>query len=196
MNGASMKSLFHIIKTSLLIALLAIMATITTRAQDPRIRMSHLDYLSAKASETVDVNIDERLIQLAAKLFNDKDEDETQIKKLVQGLKGIYVKSFEFDNEHDYSAADVDSIRSQLREPAWSRLVNVASKREGQVEVYVALNGPDVVGLAVLSAEPKELTVVNIVGPVDLEKLAKLEGTLGIPDLGIGPNKKKTKDEQ
>jgi hypothetical protein len=173
-----------------------IMTTVTTYAQDPRIRLAHLDYLATKASETVDVNIDERLIQLAAKVFNDKDEDEAQIKKLVNGLKGIYVKSFEFENENDYSSADVDSIRSQLREPAWSRLVNVRSKRDGIVEVYVALNGTDVVGLAVLSAEPKELTVVNIVGPVDLEKLAKLEGNLGIPDLGIQPSKHKTKNEQ
>jgi hypothetical protein len=37
---------------------------------------------------------------------------------------------------------------------------------------------------------------VNIVGPVDLEKLAKLEGNLGIPDLGIEPGKHKTKNEQ
>jgi len=195
MNGASMKLLFHAI-SGFICALLVIMTTITTYAQDPRIRLAHLDYLAKKASETVDVNIDERLIQLAAKLFNDKDEDEAQIKKLVNGLKGIYVKSFEFDNENEYSSADVDSIRSQLREPAWSRLVNVTSKREGIVEVYVALNGADVVGLAVLSAEPKELTIVNIVGPVDLQKLAKLEGNLGIPDLGIQPNKPKTKNEQ
>jgi len=192
-----MKLLFHTISRTALISMLFVIATtITTHAQDPRIRLAHLDYLAKKASETVDVNIDERLIQLAAKLFNDKDEDEAKVKKLVNGLKGIYVKSFEFENENDYSSADVDSIRSQLREPAWSRLVNVTSKRDGIVEVYIALNGSDVLGLAVLSAEPKELTVVNIVGPVDLEKLAKLEGNLGIPDLGIEPTKHKTKNEQ
>ena len=192
-----MKLLFHTISRTALISMLFVIATtITTHAQDPRIRLAHLDYLAKKASETVDVNIDERLIQLAAKLFNDKDEDEAKVKKLVNGLKGIYVKSFEFENENDYSSADVDSIRSQLREPVWSRLVNVTSKRDGIVEVYIALNGSDVLGLAVLSAEPKELTVVNIVGPVDLEKLAKLEGNLGIPDLGIEPTKHKTKNEQ
>jgi hypothetical protein len=192
-----MKLLFHRISRALLIsALFVVTTTITIHAQDPRIRLAPLDHLSTKASETVDVNIDERLIQLAAKLFNDKDEDEAKIKKLVNGLKGIYVKSFEFDNENDYSSADVDSIRSQLREPAWSRLVNVTSKRDGIVEVYVALNGPDVLGLTVLSAEPKELTIVNIVGPVDLEKLAKLQGNLNIPDLGIEPTKTKIKNEQ
>ncbi|HEY6243942.1 MAG TPA: DUF4252 domain-containing protein [Pyrinomonadaceae bacterium] len=192
-----MKLLFHRISRALLIsALFVITTTITVHAQDPRIRLAALDHLATKASETVDVNIDERLIQLAAKLFNDKDVDEAKIKKLVNGLKGIYVKSFEFDDENAYSTADVDSIRSQLREPAWSRLVNVTSKREGIVEVYIALNGPDVLGLAVLSAEPKELTIVNIVGPVDLEKLAKLQGNLNIPDLGIEPTKTKTKNEQ
>jgi len=191
-----MKSLFRIfLRTPALVALFLIAPAVTVRAQDPRIQLSHLDHLATRASQTVDVSVDERLIQLAAKIFNDKDEDEAQIKKLVSGLKGIYVKSFEFDNENEYSAADLDTIKSQLREPAWSRLVNVTSKREGNVEVYVSLVGGTVNGLTVLSAEPKELTVVNIVGPVDLEKLAKLEGSLGIPDLGI-KSSKKPKDEQ
>lgn len=191
-----MKSLFQtLMKTPVLIALLVVASTLTVRAQDPRIQLTNLDHLASRASETVDVSIDERLIQLAAKLLDDKDEDEATIKKLVSGLKGIYVKSFEFDNANEYSSADVDSIKSQLREPSWTRLVNVTSKREGNVEVYVSLVGPNINGLTVLSTEPKELTVVNIIGPVDLEKLAKLEGNLGIPDLGI-KSTKKNKDDQ
>ena len=43
-------------------------------------------------------------------------------------------------------------------------------------------------GLAILAAEPKELTVVNIIGIIDIEKLSKLEGQFGIPDLGIEPD--------
>jgi len=82
-----------------------------------------------------------------------------------------------------------------LREPAWTRLLNVTSKREGNVEVYLSLTGSNINGLVVLSAESKELTVVNIVGPVDLEKLAKLEGNLGIPELGVKAPKSK-KEEQ
>lgn len=190
-----MKSLFQTIpRTPLLAMFIVIAAALTGRAQVARIQMTHLDHLAARANETVDVNIDERLIQIAAKVFNDKDVDEAEIKKLVAGLKGIYVKSFEFDNENEYSSADVDSIRSQLREPAWTRLVNVRSKREGSVEVYVALVGSDINGLAVLSFEPRELTVVNIVGPVDLDKLSRLEGKFSIPDLGI--EKPKTKNDQ
>jgi hypothetical protein len=192
-----MKSLFHIFpRTPLLVALLVVLPAITARAQDPRIQLAHLDHLATRASETVDVNFDERVIMAAAKIFNDKDEDEAQIKKLITGLKGVYVRSFEFENDNEYSAADVDSIRSQLREPSWTRLVNVKSKKDGNVEVYISLTGSQVNGLTVISAEPRELTIVNIVGPVDLEKLAKLEGTLGIPELGVGSTKPKTKNDQ
>ena len=84
----------------------------------------------------------------------------------------------------------------QLRGPGWSRLVNVTSRKDGNFEVYLLLNGEQIGGLAVLSAEDRELTVVNIVGPVDLDKLAKLEGQLGIPELGIESTKPKTKNEE
>ena len=179
-----------------LAVLLVIVAGTTSNAQDPRIQMSHLDHLAAKASETVDVNIDERLVQIAMKVFNDKDPDEAHIKKLVAGLKGIYVKSFEFDTDNQFNAADVDSIRNQLREPTWSRMVNVKSKRDSNVEVYISLSGSNINGLTVISFDPRELTVVNVVGPVDLEKLAQLEGSLGIPDLGVEITKPKTKNEE
>src|SRR4029078_11936897 len=103
MNGAIMKTTF---KTSILSLLLIITTAFIAKAQDTRIQMGSLDHLAAKASQTVDVNVDERLMKLAARIFSDNDEDERVIKKLVEGLKGIYVKSFEFENEGQYAAAD------------------------------------------------------------------------------------------
>ena len=117
------------------------------------------------------------------------DVDDADIKKLVANLKGIYVRNFEFESDGLYSQADVESIRSQVRGQSWYRLVNVQSKNDGAIEVYVMLEGEKIGGLVVLSAEPRELTVVNIVGPVDLEKLASLEGQFGIPDLDLGTTK-------
>jgi hypothetical protein len=62
----------------------------------------------------------------------------------------------------------------------------VRSRKEGEnVEVFTLLNGNNIVALAIIAADPKELTVVNIVGPIDLEKLSQLEGQLGIPHLGL-----------
>ena len=177
-----------------LLVLVVLGAAATAMAQNPRIQTSQLNGLAAKASETVDVNIDESLMQLTAKFLSSKDPDEAKVKELVNGLKGIYVKSFTFETEGQYSPADLESIRSQLRNSAWNKIVNVNSKKEGSVEVYLMQNGTQISGLAVLASAPKEITVVNIVGPVDLEKLSALEGMLGVPELGIGHPKPKRKN--
>ena len=185
---------FASLKLASRIVLVVLCTGATALAQNPRIQTSQLDALAAKASETVDVNIDGSLMQLAAKFLSSKDADEAKVKELVNGLKGIYVKSFTFENEGAYSEADLEGIRSQLRNSAWNKLVNVNSKKEGSVEVYLMQSGSQISGLAVLASAPKEITVVNIVGPVDLEKLSALEGMLGVPELGIERPKPKRKN--
>lgn len=183
-----------LLKTLCLSLLLIAGASFNARAQDPRLQLTSLDYLAGKASQTVDVNIDAKLLQLTAKFFGN-DPDDQEIKKLISGLKGIYVKSFEFEHEGEYTPTDVESVRTQLKNAAWTKIVGVVSKREGNIEVYLMSNNNEVSGLAVLSIEPKELTVVNIIGPVDIAKLATLEDNFGIPDLGIErPGSKKPKN--
>lgn len=185
---------FAHLRLALLAVLVTFGAAATAGAQNPRIQTSQLDALAAKATETVDVNIDERLMQLTARFLSSKDDDEAKVKELVNGLKGIYVKSFEFENEGQYTDADLEGIRSQLRNTAWNRIVNVNSKKEGSVEVYLMQTGDQISGLAVLATDPKEITVVNIIGPIDLEKLRQLEGQFGIPDLDIERSKPKRKN--
>jgi hypothetical protein len=185
---------FAHLRFALLAVLVTLGAAATTGAQNPRIQTSQLDALAAKATQTVDVNIDERLMQLTARFLSSKDDDEAKVKELVNGLKGIYVKSFEFENEGQYTEADLEGIRSQLRNTAWDRIVNVNSKKEGSVEVYLMKTGDQVSGLAVLATDPKEVTVVNIIGPIDLEKLTQLGGQFGIPELEIERAKPKRKN--
>jgi hypothetical protein len=115
------------------------------------------------------------------------DEDDREALQVIKNLKGVYVKSFTFEKPGDYSRADVEAIRSQLQAPAWSRIVSARSKRDGEnAEIYLmtAADGGNVLGMAVICAEPTELTVVNLVGPVDIDKLSQLEGKMGIPRLG------------
>ena len=193
-----MTSLFETKLGALLAAaLLVTLSAVAANAQEPsRLQLGSLDHLAAKASKSVDVNVDERLMRLASKVFSDKDAEEREIKKVVAGVKGIYVKVYQFENEGQYSSTDLATIRTQLGAPGWTRLVNVTSKKEGNLEVYLLMNGDMVNGLAVLANDVKELAVVNIVGPVDLDKLAKLEGQLGIPELGIEPGKKTKNDDE
>ena len=100
------------------LGLFIMISVATTTAQDARIKTAQLDALAGKASQTVDVNLDERLMQFAAKFLNTKDPDEASVKEMVNGLKGIYVKFLEFDAEGQYTTADLDSIRSQVTQRA------------------------------------------------------------------------------
>ena len=186
-----MKNLFQTTwKLAPVLLLFLVGSAMTVQAQNPRLQMDQLDVLANKASETVDVKLDERLLATTARFFSGKDD--ANIKEVLKGIKGIYVKSFSFEKEGEYSQADVDSVISQLRGSTWSKIVAVKSKKDrDNVEVYLNMVGDQITGLAVISIEPKEFTVVNIVGPIDLEKLSELEGQFGVPDLGI--EQKKTK---
>lgn len=143
---------------------------------------SSFDKLAAKAVETVNITLDASMLQMAGSFLAGKEPQQEKIKKLISGLKGIYVKSFEFAKEGEYSKADVEAIESQLKGPGWSQIVDVKSKKEGETAgIYVKKDDGQIVGMTILSAEPKELTVVNIVGPIDLNDLASLGGHFGIP---------------
>lgn len=189
-----MKTPTHVVR---LIAtlLLACCASIPAFGQNPRLQIKNLDKLSKKASEVVDVTLDESMLKLASKFMADeKDEDDAEAREIVKDLKGVYVKSFEFDKEGEYSEEDVEAIRSQLAAPGWTRVVGVRSKHDGDnAEVYLMTdsNTRNILGLAIIAADSESLTVVNLVGPIDIAKLSSLEGKMGIPRLGMEKEKGK-----
>ncbi|MFY9557149.1 MAG: DUF4252 domain-containing protein [Blastocatellia bacterium] len=166
---------------------LSFCAAVPAYAQDrAKVDMSHLDKFAERADKVINVTVDEQLLRLAASFLNEKrSPDEAKIKELILGLKGVFVKRFEFEKDGEYTMEDVDSIRTQLNTPGWSHVANVRSKREGNYDVVLMSEGSVIRGLAVLAAEPKAFTVVNIVGPIDLAKLSELEGKFGIPHFGL-----------
>lgn len=159
---------------------------VPAQAQNARLKLEHLEKLGSKAAEVNSVTLDGDMLQLAAKFLDmDKEDPEAaQVKGIIKNLKGIYVKNFEFDEPNQYSAADVEEIRTQLAAPGWSKIIESRDKRNAENnEIYVMKDtSNNIAGIAILVAEPKELTVVNIVGPVDLDKLSALSGKFGIPD--------------
>lgn len=155
----------------------------------------NLEKIAERASESVDVTLDASMLQLASGFLSKSDPDEAQVKKLVSKLKGVYVRSFEFDKEGQYSPGDVEGIRSQLKGPGWSRIVGVKSTHGANTEVYLKKDGGQVGGLVVIDAEPKELTIVHIDGPIDPEELSELGGHMGIPKLDRGKAGKNSKDK-
>ncbi|MCI0488305.1 MAG: DUF4252 domain-containing protein [Blastocatellia bacterium] len=154
--------------------------------QEARLEISHLDRFADKAAEIIDVNVDQTLLQLAAKFLKpERSSDEAIAKQILTDLKGIYVKRYQFETEGEYLASDVETIRAQFNQPGWARIANVRSKRKASFDVVIMTDGSVIKGLAVLAVEPRALTVVNVVGPIDVEKLSYLEGKFGIPNFGL-----------
>src|SRR5579864_3964343 len=164
-------------------------------AQDAKLQLGNLDKLSDKAARVTDVTLDGSLLDFAAKIIesaDDGDPDTAQLKSIIKNLKGIYVKSFEFDEASQYSKADVDGIRAQLTSPRWSKIVQSMEKRHNEYdEIYVLKNGDKVGGVVILVAEARELTVVNLVGEVPMDKVASLERHLAPGEKQSGKNKQK-----
>src|ERR1022692_856170 len=144
----------------------------------------NLDHLTSKASDSFDVSLNTSLLQFAAKFLDGKDPDEAKVKKLMVGITGIYIKSFEFKKDGAWAPADLDKVRNQLKAPEWSRMVGVKSGggNENNEDWAHSENGK-AAGVAILASQPRKLTVCNLGGNIDLESLADLGGHFGLPDL-------------
>lgn len=176
-------------------AIPVLLAALPLAAQEIKMPAS-LDKLEAKASEVVNVSLDGALLQLASRFLSESDPDEAHVKRLVRGLKGVYVRSYEFDDRDQYKESDVDEVRAQLKLPGWSRIVSARSKRNGDnSDIYLKTDGGQITGLAILVTDPRELTIVNIVGSIRPEEVRDLGGHWGIPKIDIGPGKNDKKDK-
>ncbi|HWR53627.1 MAG TPA: DUF4252 domain-containing protein, partial [Bryobacteraceae bacterium] len=96
----------------------------TALAQDIKFPPA-FEKLAEKASEVVDVTLDGQMLQMASRFLSNKEPEEAKVKDMVGKLKGIYVRAFEFDKEGEYTQADLDAVRNQLKGPGWQRMVSV-----------------------------------------------------------------------
>lgn len=141
------------------ILLLCALHTAAVQAQGTaRIKLESLDKLAAKATEVV------------------RKEDTA---KGGDGM--VYVRCFEFRQVGDYKEADLQEIRTQLQATGWSRVMKVDNKdvnhsADETTEIYIfgATVGSGVHGgMTIITTEPKELTVVNIVGQGNVEEIRR-----------------------
>lgn len=160
-----------------------------------------LDKFDAIAKNKTKVTLDANLLGLAAGfLGNSGDKDTESISALVKALKGVYVRTYQFDKDGQYSAGDVEPFRGYLKQQQWSKIVE-SQKGDELSEVYVQpLPNGQFGGVAIVALEPRELTVVYINGVLNMRDLQKLQGNMGVPALDLKNAKKpapgKKEDEE
>jgi hypothetical protein len=150
-----------------------------------QLQLPSFDSLTGKSIQSVNVTLDSTLLGLATSFLDSNNPDDAAAKQVVSGLRGIYVRSYTFNEDFAYPTADVEMVRKQLVAPAWQRLVQVHSKEQANVDIYISVDRGRANGLAIISSDPREFTIVNIVGSIDLQKLHQLEGKFGVPKLQL-----------
>jgi hypothetical protein len=173
-----------------------VLVVVPIMAQSPVINAKHLEKLSKKASECVEITISGTVLRLALRAV--KSEDPELYKAVKDSLGGVYIRLLEFDEEGQYSQEDIEIIKRQIKMPPWECIIQAKNKNSEDVGVYILGDSKkDIIkGLIILIAEKKELGFINIVGNIDLEKLDMLSGNFGIPkkDYKKLENKKQQKD--
>jgi hypothetical protein len=159
-------------------ALILLAAAIPAFAQGFDIKA--LDRLGVNAKESTNITLDGDTLKMASNFLGN---DSGSIKPLVKNLKGIYVRSFEFDKPGQYNQADLAPLRLYLKTARWIKIVDVKEAKETS-EIYLQpLPNNQLGGLAIISAEATEVTVVFITGVMNMSDVGKLSGNMGIPNL-------------
>ncbi len=181
-----MRSVRHLVSmTAILFAVLVFAGA--ARAQNPRLQFDNLNYLSDKASEQIEVNVEGKMIELAKRvLLKVHDKDANKVGEAIKGLEAIYVRVYRFDSDNMYDVSDIETIRGQLQAPGWEKLANVRSKKKNQkIDVFTMFQGDMISGVAVLLSEDRTVALVNVIGPIDIDTLVELSGHLNIPKIDI-----------
>jgi hypothetical protein len=151
-----------------------------------------LDKLDALTDKKTKVTLDAGMLRLAANFLgtdSDGDKDAAALKSLVGNLKGIYVRTWEFDKDGQYNPSDVEPLRAYLQQQQWSKIVESQDGKELS-EVYILpLPNDRFGGVAIVSTQPRELTVVYINGVMNASDLHRLSGNMGVPSINLSTGK-------
>jgi len=158
----------------------------TAAAQSPQLSLPDFRSLAHNASESVNINLGPWLLRMAGSLVDDKDPDAAATRKLLSGIDSIQVRSYEFNTDSAYSAADIETVRKQLEAPGWTPLLQSQDHQKGEkVDIYIMMDQDHTKGFALIASEPRQVTIINIAGSIDLKSLPTLERQLHLPPVKL-----------
>lgn len=147
--------------------------------------LSFLKGLESKATESTDINLGPEQLKLMMGLSG---EMSNELQGLGKNIERVQVKTLEFDKPGMFSMAEAEKLKETVKSGNFVSLISVKEKK-GFTEIAVRKgpNGQNA-GFLILSVEPQEISIVNIVGQLDLSSLGKLTGKLGVPNIQMGPS--------
>ena len=157
-----------------------------------------IEQLGKTAAYHTDFTFDRSMLQMASGLVDGGDPDT---KKAIAKLDGVTVHLYRYAAPGLYDVRELEAIRDQYKTAGWKHLVSKESHpagsvsappvptapgpyavgAEGHTDLYVKMQGADVVGMVVVQASPRNLNVVALTGDLSPIDLLHLRGHFGIP---------------
>lgn len=131
----------------------------------------------------VEVDINKSLLKLAAVFVRNEDPE---IANLISALERVRVNVIGLNDDNRSAAtAHIETIRAELDQQGWVRVVSVREKAGDNVAVFLKQNGDESIQGVVVSVigGDGEAVLVNIVGDVQLEQIARIGERLDIDPL-------------
>ena len=125
----------------------------------------NFDKLAAKAKDKAEITLEGPLLVQALQMAPDR------VKGAVANVTRVVVRHYEFNQAGQYSDADLDAVRKLVS--GWPRIISVKEEKEN-VEIYMQTQDGKPAGFLLIAAEPKELTVVQVAGSIDLASLKEV----------------------
>ena len=157
-----------------------------TMAQSGKLNLPDFRALSHSATDTTNISLGPLLLHTAAFFIDDKDPDSASTKQVLASLDSVQIRSYEFAKDYEYPREEVEAVKRQLAAPGWTPLVQTHSSKGEDVDIYIMVENDQTKGLALISREPKEFTIINVVGSIRLQDLHKLQNQLHIPAGALG----------
>jgi Domain of unknown function (DUF4252) len=143
-----------------------------------QIDLKSLDKFAEKATSKTEINMDESMVKSAVGFLDDKKTAEGLAKKTTEGLKGFFLRAYEFDQPGVFKLEDLKPLLDQLKSPAWASFLR-SKEDDEQTEIWMHRTNGVADGILLIAAESNEITVINAIGVTSLEDLTKLGGELG-----------------
>ena len=148
-------------------------------ARDPQLQLPDFGHLRGKATDTVDITLGSFAFFVARHVIDDADAQSAAAKDILKGVSSMRIRHYEFAEDFVYSKSDLDNVRSQLTTRGWNAIAHVQDRKKNEnVDVYVAVEKEKITGFAFVASEPREFTIVNIVGSLDPKQVAVLHEKL------------------
>ncbi len=160
-------------------------AVAANAAEDTALPPGQIDFgkfSTDSGGQLVEINLNSALINVAAQVAAKADPEAV---KVLSSLKSIRVSVVGMNDKNSSELKErIDSIRKQLREGGWERVVTVQEKND-DVGIYTKMRGNEAVEGIVITVigGKKEAVFINLVGDIRPEQLASIAEKLNIAPL-------------